>query len=158
MGLKKESFAVADTVSVLNPYNFGDPDVIRIPFDGTPVNVLTVDVCVKQPQGTQVSIDSMAQIVVVGQTEPGEGVTFEVRYEILRNGNIIATINDEMDYLPPSAPERYTNFPNFPVVDNSPIVGINTYDLRCTLLSQTGVSLNDLGAASRSLKATVFEC
>ncbi|NDI37175.1 hypothetical protein [Chengkuizengella sediminis] len=28
--------------------------------------------------------------------------------------------------------EGHTNFPNFPIVDNNPSAGINTYELVCT--------------------------
>ncbi|WP_162037069.1 hypothetical protein [Chengkuizengella sediminis] len=108
--------------------------------------------CVKQPKRTQVSLESMTQIAV--RSTDQLSVTFEVTYEILRNGEVIATINDEMDYAKPGGLEdfRHTNFPNFPIVDNNPRAGINKYDLRCTFESGTGV--RNIFATSRSLKVT----
>ncbi|MFS1511737.1 hypothetical protein VQL36_05460 [Chengkuizengella sp. SCS-71B] len=155
MGLNKGPFVVAQSFSVENPY--GGEGSIELPFpdpDEVPVVVATVDVCVQQPQKTQVSIDSMTQIAVIGN--PGlDSISFEVKYEILRNGTTIATINDEMDYAKPNSIEfRHTNFPNFPLVDEDPDPGINKYDLRCTFLSFFGV--NSIFAGSRSLKATVI--
>ncbi|NBI30972.1 hypothetical protein [Chengkuizengella marina] len=154
MGLKKGPFVVADTVSVADPYNGSDPDVISLPIDGTPQVVATVDVCVTQPQKTQVSLDSMAQIAVVADTsDDGGPITFEVTYEIQRNGEIIATINDEMDYQSQGPDGRHTNFPNFPILDCNPSAGINTYDLRCTRVTANEVNVEDIFVASRSLKA-----
>ncbi|NBI27804.1 hypothetical protein [Chengkuizengella marina] len=151
MGLKNDPFVVADTVSVLDVYNTSDPNVINL----TPANpsavVSTVDVCIKQPQKTQVSIDSMAQIAVLGLTMMGQ--TFAVTYELLRNDTVIATINDEMDYES-VVQGRHNNFPNSPLVDDNPIAGINTYDLRCTSVTRPTVGFVLIG--SRSLKATVF--
>ncbi|NDI35657.1 hypothetical protein [Chengkuizengella sediminis] len=151
MGLDKGSFVVAQTFSVLDVYNTSDPNVINL----TPANpsavVATVDVCVKQPQKTQVSIDSMAQIAVLGLTMMGQ--TFEVTYELLRNDTVIATINDEMDYES-VVNGRHNNFPNFPLVNDNPIAGLNTYDIRCT--SVTRPTLGFVLIGSRSLKATVF--
>ncbi|MFS1513385.1 hypothetical protein VQL36_13205 [Chengkuizengella sp. SCS-71B] len=151
MEMKKGFFVVADTVSVLDVYNTSDPNVINL----TPANpsavVSTVDVCVKQPQKTQVSIDTMAQIAVLGLTLMGQ--TFEVTYELLRNDTVIATINDEMDYES-VVQGRHTNFPSFPLVDDNPIAGLNTYDIRCT--SVTRPTLGFVLIGSRSLKATVF--
>ncbi|NDI33616.1 hypothetical protein [Chengkuizengella sediminis] len=152
MGLKQEPFVVAQSFSVVDPYDPDDPNIIDLSNTLDPKTVATVDVCVKNPQKTQVSIDSMAQIAV-GATQSSE--TFKVTYEIMRNGTTIATINDEMDYVPTgSFPDagRHTNFPNFPVLDNNPSAGINTYDLVCTRLSATSF----IFVASRSLKATVF--
>ncbi|MFS1511195.1 hypothetical protein VQL36_01975 [Chengkuizengella sp. SCS-71B] len=151
MGLKKGSFVVADTVSVDDPYDINDPNVINLVGDA-PTVVASVDVCIKQPQKTQVSLDSMAQIAVIDEEA---NVTFEVIYEILRNDTTIATINDEMDYVTANQ-GRHTNFPNFPLVDNNPSAGLNTYNLRCTLV--TPPPEGSLTVGSRSLKATVFEC
>ncbi|NBI28163.1 hypothetical protein [Chengkuizengella marina] len=150
MGLKKGPFVVAQTFSVLNPY--GGTDAITLAADGDFEIVATVDVCVTQPQKTQVSLDSMAQIAIETQENP---TTFEVTYEILRNGTAMATINNEMDYASPSL-QRHTNFPNFPVLDNCPSAGINTYDLKITRVATSNVT--NIFVASRSLKATVFEC
>ncbi|NDI37183.1 hypothetical protein [Chengkuizengella sediminis] len=157
MGLKKGPFIVADTVSVLDAYDV-NAGAILLPstIPPTPLVVATVDVCVKHPQNIQVSLDTMAQIAV---TAAGGDVsaTFEVTYEILRNGEVIATINDEMDYVPTSTtpPGRHTNFPNFPLVDNNPSAGINTYDLRCTRVTPDE-NIQLLFIASRSIKATVI--
>ncbi|NDI33442.1 hypothetical protein [Chengkuizengella sediminis] len=150
MGLKKEPFVVAETFSVLDPYDPASENIIVLSNDGDFEIVATVDVCVKQPQRTQVSLDSFAQIAV----EPGaddDPQTFEVTYELLRNGDPIVTIDDEMDYVH-AGTGRHTNFPNFPLVDNNPSAGINRYDLVCTRIS--GPSF--IFVASRSLKATVF--
>ncbi|MFS1512524.1 hypothetical protein VQL36_08820 [Chengkuizengella sp. SCS-71B] len=100
---------------------------------------------------TQVSLDSMAQIAVDAATSS----PFGVLYNILRNGDLIATINDEMDYVVANE-GRHTNFPNFPILDNNPSAGINTYDLVCILSLSGGANVTYV--ASRSLKATVFEC
>ncbi|MFS1512532.1 hypothetical protein VQL36_08865 [Chengkuizengella sp. SCS-71B] len=151
MELEKGPFVVAQSVSVDDPYDDTDPNVIILPIDGSPVDVLTVDVCVKQPQKTQVSLDSMGQIAAFIASAGAN--SFEVKYEILRNNNSIAIINDEMDYQGANE-RRHTNFPNFPVVDNNPNAGINTYVLQCTQVSASGPSLIAVG--SRSLKATVF--
>ncbi|MFS1511779.1 hypothetical protein VQL36_04980 [Chengkuizengella sp. SCS-71B] len=155
MGLKKGSFVVADTVSVDDPYDEDSPGVIRL-IQSVPTVVATVDVCVKEPQKTQVSLDSMTQIAVFNPSGAITSVTFEVKYEVMRNGMTLATINDEMDYIPtgPAPDGRHTNFPNFPILDNNPSIGINTYDLVCTnVIGPTPVFVG-----SRSLKATVFEC
>ncbi|NDI33613.1 hypothetical protein [Chengkuizengella sediminis] len=165
MGLKKGPFVVAQTFSVEDAY--GGTGAITLAADGDSEIVATVDVCIKEPQKTQVSLDSMAQIAVGGTPPPppappsvasdpvilNVSVTFEVRYEILRNGNVIATINDEMDYEGVAA-GRHTNFPNFPIVDDNPRAGINTYDLKVTRVSTSFV--DDIFVASRSLKATVI--
>ncbi|NDI37184.1 hypothetical protein [Chengkuizengella sediminis] len=151
MGLKKGPFVVAQTFSVLDPYDPASENIIVLPDDGDFEIVATVDVCVKQPQKTQVSLDSMAQIAILAFENP---VTFEVRYEIMRNGTIIATINDEMDYDNSNNTERHTNFPNFPILDDNPSIGINTYELKVTRVST--FSVEDIFVASRSLKATVF--
>ncbi|NBI31026.1 hypothetical protein [Chengkuizengella marina] len=155
MGLKKGPFVVAQTFSVLDPYDPAAENIIVLPNDGDFEIVATVDVCVKNPKKTQVSLDSMVQIAVVADTDDGGGpVTFELTYEIQRNGEIIATINDEMDYQSPGPDGRHTNFPNFPIVDNNPRAGINTYDLKVTRVSTFAV--DDVFVASRSLKATLF--
>ncbi|MFS1511919.1 hypothetical protein VQL36_05715 [Chengkuizengella sp. SCS-71B] len=154
MGLKKGAFVVDDTVSVDDPYDTTDPNMIQLDTND-PITVATVDVCVEQPQRTQVSLDSMAQIAVANINTGATSLTFEVKYEIIRNGTTLAIINDEMDYVPTGTfPDggRHTNFPNFPILDNNPIGGINTYDLVCTNVS--GPSLTFVG--SRSLKATVL--
>ncbi|NDI35649.1 hypothetical protein [Chengkuizengella sediminis] len=151
MGIKDEPFVVAQSVSVDDAYSTTagaielDPDM--------PTVVATVDVCVKQPENTQVSLDSMAQIAVVG--DPDTAVSFEVTYEIMRNSTTIATINDEMDYDAVSE-GRHTNFPNFPVLDDSPPAGINTYDLVCTRVTTNEVEVDNIFVGSRSLKATVI--
>ncbi|MFS1512542.1 hypothetical protein VQL36_08915 [Chengkuizengella sp. SCS-71B] len=150
MGLKKESIVIAQTFSVLDPYDPEAENIIVLLNNGDFAIVATVDVCVKDPQKTQVCIDSMVQIAVNNDDGP-PSVTFEVTYELLRNGTIIATINDEMDY---EAGDRHTNFPNFPLVDNNPSTGINTYELRITRVSTN--AQGDIFVASRSLKATVF--
>ncbi|NDI34641.1 hypothetical protein [Chengkuizengella sediminis] len=157
MGLNKGPFVAADTVSVLNPY--GGTGSITLAADGDSEIVATVDVCVTQPEKTQVSLDSMTQIAVTRLSPTSDpvilnvSVTFEVRYEILRNGNVIATINDEMDYEA-AGEGRHTNFPNFPILDDNPNAGINTYDLKVTRVSTSVVE--DIFVASRSLKATVM--
>ncbi|MFS1513391.1 hypothetical protein VQL36_13235 [Chengkuizengella sp. SCS-71B] len=153
MGLKKGILVVADTVSVDDPYDPGDENIIILSNDGDFEIVATVDVCVKDPQKTQVCIDSMAQIAICNDDGP-PSVTFEVTYELLRNGTTIATISDEMDYARAGADGRHTNFPNFPLVDNNPCAGINTYELRITRVSTNAEG--DIFVASRSLKATVF--
>ncbi|MFS1512538.1 hypothetical protein VQL36_08895 [Chengkuizengella sp. SCS-71B] len=152
MGLDKGPFVVAHTFSVLEPYDSGAENIIVLPNDGDFEIVATVEVCVKQPQKTQVSLDSMAQIAVDNNFITS--VTFEVTYELFRNGVVIATINDEMDYQPNTG-GRHTNFPNFPVIDNNPSGGINTYDLKITRVSTNFPQIN-IFVASRSLKATVF--
>ncbi|NBI28222.1 hypothetical protein [Chengkuizengella marina] len=148
MGLKKVPFVVDNTVSVDDPYNFGDPKVILLLDD--PTVVLSVDVCVKQPQKTKVLLDSMAQIAV---RDGGIPISFEVSFELLRNGTRIALINDEMDYVPAGSTGRHTNFPNLPLVDNDPSPGINKYDVVCTLVSN--ISGASIFVGSRSLKATI---
>ncbi|MFS1513961.1 hypothetical protein VQL36_16165 [Chengkuizengella sp. SCS-71B] len=172
MGLKKGPSVVADTVSVDDPYSEA-AGAILLAADGDFEIVATVEVCVKQPQRTQVSIDSMAQIALeedVGQIAAIDEdsdlgvlmsgpVTFEVTYEILRNGDVIATINDEMDYeAPVGTTGRHTNFPNFPIVDNNPRAGINTYALKITrvFVTEPVKAVINVFVASRSLKATVF--
>ncbi|MDP5274013.1 hypothetical protein [Chengkuizengella axinellae] len=153
MGLEKGPFVVAKSVSVEgDPYNPDTQGVILLPTDGSFVDVLTIDVCVKQPLKTRVIIDSMTQIAVI--TADG---TFEVKYELLRkssgNSDVLATINDEMDYQITNL-RRHTNFPNFPIVDKNPSHGINTYVLRCTDL-KCMIEFPPR-VASRSLKATVI--
>ncbi|MDP5275128.1 hypothetical protein [Chengkuizengella axinellae] len=153
MGIKEEPFVVAQSVSVDNPFN--DPDVIFLQGN-TPTTVATVDVCVKQPQRTQVCIDSMVQ-VGVGASTAGNPTTFVMTYELFRNNTPIATINDEMDYSsPPNETFNYTNFPNFPVVDKDPIAGNNSYDLVCTRVTANESEVAFIGIGSRSLKATVI--
>ncbi|NDI34900.1 hypothetical protein [Chengkuizengella sediminis] len=152
MGLNKGPFVVAQSFSVEDPY---DVDAGAIDLNVMPQTVVaTVDVCVNKPTKTQVSLDSMVQIAVMSSVRISSlpSQTFEVLIEILRNGKVLATINDEMDYEI-AGEGRHTNFPNFPLVDNNPSAGINTYDLRCTLVSGMSASVF---AASRSLKATVF--
>ncbi|MFS1512529.1 hypothetical protein VQL36_08845 [Chengkuizengella sp. SCS-71B] len=154
MGLKKGPFVVAQTFSVLDPYDPADENIIVLLSDGDFEIVATVDVCVTQPKKTQICIDSMAQIAVIS-----EDSTFELTYELLRNGIVIATINDEMDYEPPLGTDgRHTNFPNFPLVDNKSSAGINKYELRVTRVSTSGAEDLVVFVGSRSLKATVFEC
>ncbi|WP_160647734.1 hypothetical protein, partial [Chengkuizengella marina] len=102
---------------------------------------------------TQVSLDSMAQIAFDAIQF---SATFKVTYDILRNDTVIATINDEMDYEASPDFVKHTNFPNFPILDNNPSPGINTYELRITRVSTDGV--DEIFVGSRSLKATVFEC
>ncbi|NBI30920.1 hypothetical protein [Chengkuizengella marina] len=155
MGLKKEPFVVAQSFSVENPYGGEGAIELPSPIAGVPIPrvVATVDVCVTQPMNTQVSLDSMAQIAVVG--DPDTSVSFEVTYEIMRNSTTIATINDEMDYDAVSE-GRHTNFPNFPVLDDSPPAGINTYDLVCTRVTTNEVEVDNIFVGSRSLKATVI--
>ncbi|NBI30921.1 hypothetical protein [Chengkuizengella marina] len=158
MGLNKGPFVVAQCFSVLDPYDVNAGAIpLPDPFPTeTPVVVATVDVCVTQPQKTQVSLDSMVQIAANGNVAGASSASFEVTYELFRNNVVIATIIDEMDYVPTgSFPDdgRHTNFPNFPVLDNNPSAGINTYDLVCT---NKGGSFPPIFAASRSLKATVF--
>ncbi|NDI37176.1 hypothetical protein [Chengkuizengella sediminis] len=154
MGLKKGTFVVAQTFSVLDPYDSASKNIIELSNDGDFAIVATVDVCVKNPQRTQVSLDSMAQIAVRATDS-----TFEVTYEILRNGIVIATINDEMDFVPASfmgQNGRHTNFPNFPLLlDNYPSAGINKYELRVTRVLTSEIE-DEIFVASRSLKATVF--
>ncbi|NDI35634.1 hypothetical protein [Chengkuizengella sediminis] len=152
MGLNKEPLVVVQ-MFVLDPYGFIDPDVIRLPDDGTSQVILTVDVCVKEPQETQVLLESMIQIAV-DDFEFNTLTTFEVIYELLRNGDVIATINDEIDYSKPDDFFRHTNLPNFSLVDNNPSLGINTYELVCT--NVIGGASIAIFAGSRSLKATVF--
>ncbi|MDP5272664.1 hypothetical protein [Chengkuizengella axinellae] len=154
MGLKDEPFVVIDTVSVVgNIYGSGGDLIFLEPND--PTTVATVDVCVKQPEKTQVCIDSMVQFAVGGTGGVGSDVTFQVLYEIHRNGDVIARINDEMDFELAGG-RGQTNFPNFPVVDNDPIGGINTYDLVCTRDTTNENAVAVINAASRSLKATVI--
>ncbi|MDP5273244.1 hypothetical protein [Chengkuizengella axinellae] len=148
MGLNKEVFIVAKSVSVVDPYDDSDPDVIQLPVDGSFVDVLSVDVCVKNSKRTQVSLDSFAQIAMTGGDGAGGATLLSVTYEILRSNTILATINNTMDYASVNL-GRHTNFPNFPVVDEEPNVGINTYILRCS----SGGGPN---VASRSLKAIVI--
>ncbi|MFS1512523.1 hypothetical protein VQL36_08815 [Chengkuizengella sp. SCS-71B] len=150
MGLKKGSFVVADTVSVDDPYDISDPNVIELTALDPSADVLTIDVCVKS-KNTKVCIDSMAQIAILDISS--NFVTFEITYEILRNDTVIATINDEMDYES-VVQGRHTNFPNFPIVDDTPDLGVNRYVLRCT----DELCLSRVTVGSRSLKATVFEC
>ncbi|NBI28329.1 hypothetical protein [Chengkuizengella marina] len=159
MGLKKGPFVVAQTFSVLDPYDPAAENIIVLPNDGDFEIVATVDVCVTQPKNTQVSLDSMAQIAVIANSGSGfSSTTFEVKYELLRNGDCIAIINDEMDYSNPLDTDfRHTNFPNFPVLDINPSLGINKYVLRCTRVVPD-FDVQDIFVASRSLKATVFEC
>ncbi|MFS1512501.1 hypothetical protein VQL36_08705 [Chengkuizengella sp. SCS-71B] len=149
MGLKKGPFVVADTVSVDDPY--GGEGTIVLPVQiATPV--ATINFCVKNPQKTQISLDSMVQIAVLA-ISTGVARDFAVTYEIIRNNETtIALINDEMDYLAVNE-GRHTNFPNFPVLDNNPSAGINTYELVCT---RTAGSKLTIFAGSRSIKATVF--
>ncbi|MDP5274023.1 hypothetical protein [Chengkuizengella axinellae] len=148
MGLDRVPFIVADTVSVDDPYTF-DPNVIQLPFDGTPVDVLSVDVCVSHK--TQIKLDTMAQIAVLGLTMIDQ--TFEVTYQIIRNDDCVSMISDEMDY-DSVVDGRHMNFPNFPLVDKNPSLGMNTYHLRCTSVITPTVGFVFVG--SRSLKATVF--
>ncbi|NDI35653.1 hypothetical protein [Chengkuizengella sediminis] len=153
MGLKKGPFVVADTVSVDgDPYSSTTKGVIEL--GPSPEIVATVDVCVTEPQKTQVSLDSMAQIAVIDRNTVGNPITFEVKYEILRNDTVIATINDKMDYETIGDPSRHTNFPSFPVLDNHPGVGMNRYELRVARIETPEVG--SIFVASRSLKATVF--
>ncbi|MFS1512502.1 hypothetical protein VQL36_08710 [Chengkuizengella sp. SCS-71B] len=149
MSLKQEPFVVAQSVSVEgDPYNTNTEGVILLPDDSIPKVVLSVDVCIKQPDRTQVCIDTMAQIAVIGITFIGN--SFDIKYEIHRNGGNIATIIDKMDFA--SNPgDRHTNFSNFPVLDENPHAGINTYELVCTALT----GFNNL-IGSRGLKATVI--
>ncbi|MFS1511364.1 hypothetical protein VQL36_02855 [Chengkuizengella sp. SCS-71B] len=156
MGLKKGPFVVADTVSVDDPYSEA-AGAIKLPFGVPPVPIVinTVDVCIKQTEKTQVSLNSMTQIAVLASTDIGGPVTFEVIYEIQRNGEVIATIHDKMDYFSPFFGGRITNFPNFPTVDNNPNKGMNTYELRCTRATIDEISVAEIFVASRSLKATV---
>ncbi|NDI33617.1 hypothetical protein [Chengkuizengella sediminis] len=150
MGLNKGPFVVADTVSVEgSPYTMQTEGVVSLPSDGTPIDVLSVDVCV---HGSQVCIDSMIQ-VAVGMSNFGN-TTFSVKYDILRNGDCIATINDEMDYEAVPADGRHTNFPSIPVVDENPVSGLNKYVLRCT--NQSPLPFPNVFIGSRSLKASVI--
>ncbi|MDP5274973.1 hypothetical protein [Chengkuizengella axinellae] len=146
MGLDKGPFVEGVSVSVDDPY--GGTDSINL-NNGT-VDVLILEVCVKDPEKTQVSIDSMAQIAVEnGATGP---TTFEVLYEVLANGVTLGSINDLMDYEAVVANSgQHNNFPNFPLLDENPIAGINTYILRCTEVQGPSVFVG-----SRSLTATVF--
>ncbi|NDI33615.1 hypothetical protein [Chengkuizengella sediminis] len=150
MGIKDEPFVVAQSVSVEgDPYNTDTEGVILLPDDSIPKVVLSVDVCIKQPERTQVCIDTMAQIAVVGITFLSNPI--DMTYEIHRNGNRIAIINDQMEFASNAPGARHTNFPNFPILDNNPYAGINTYDLVCTAVT----GFNNF-VASRSLKVTVF--
>ncbi|NDI34053.1 hypothetical protein [Chengkuizengella sediminis] len=118
-----------------------------------------MDVCVKYPHKTQVSLDSMVQMGAQATLQLPTDVTFLFEYELLRNGDPIAMITDEMDYRAVGTSGingRHMNFPNFPLVDDSPDLGMNTYVLRCTNSSNQPSPLITIG--SRSLKATVFEC
>ncbi|MDP5275380.1 hypothetical protein [Chengkuizengella axinellae] len=157
MGLNKGPFIVSKSISVDDPYDTTDPDVILLPKDppGSFEDVLTIDVCVKQPGKTKVRIDSMAQIAVNISTT--EDVTpFQVTYEVLRNNQRIALINDQMQYDTSSDDvDRHNNFPNYPIIDNNPDPGINQYVLRCT--DVLCVARIDVTVGSRSLVATVFE-
>ncbi|NDI34531.1 hypothetical protein [Chengkuizengella sediminis] len=146
MGIKEEPFVESQSVSVEDPYSFTDPNVFVLSLGVSEV-VLSVDVYVKQPQKTQVTLDSMVQIAVPG-IGGGSPDMFGLTYEIQQNGTTIATINDEMDFV---SVRRHINFPNFPVLDNNPNIGINTYDLVCTSTADATIII-----ASRSLKATVF--
>ncbi|NDI35643.1 hypothetical protein [Chengkuizengella sediminis] len=157
MGLNKGPFVVADTVSVVgNPYDENTEGIIELPdVGGLAVVVLSIDVPVKQPKRTKVSIDSMVQVATTSFDPDLPVTSFKMTYEILRNDIVIATINDEMDYA--TANEgRHTNFPNFPIVDNYPSTGINKYELRCERDINNEENLFDIFVASRSLKATVF--
>ncbi|MDP5274019.1 hypothetical protein [Chengkuizengella axinellae] len=161
MGLNKGPFVVDQSVSVDDPYDRNDPDVISIPTPGDSEEVLTVDVCVKQPHKTQVLLDSMVQVAVRATLSPFPvNVTFVVEYELERNGTTIASITNEMDYLAvgstPGVNGRHNNFPNFPLVDENPNQGNNTYVLRCTNFSPNPSPFITIG--SRSLKASLFEC
>ncbi|MFS1512556.1 hypothetical protein VQL36_08985 [Chengkuizengella sp. SCS-71B] len=152
MGLNNDPFVVVQEFE-LDPYGFIHPEVIRLPDDGTSLVVLTVDVCVKQPQKTQILLDSMIQIAV---DDFGFNTlsTFEVTYDLLRNGDVIATINDEIDYAEPDDLLKNTNLPRFPIVDNNPSFGTNTYELACT--NVIGGASIAIFVGSRSLKASVF--
>ncbi|MDP5276530.1 hypothetical protein [Chengkuizengella axinellae] len=74
---------------------------------------------------------SMIQIAVGAASGPDVPTTFEVTYEILRNDDVIATMNDTMDYVSSGGVGRHTNYPNSPIVDRNPSAGMNTYALRC---------------------------
>ncbi|MDP5274972.1 hypothetical protein [Chengkuizengella axinellae] len=145
MGLNKGPFVEGVSVSVDDPY--GGTDSISL-GSGTR-DVLTLEVCVKDPEKTQVSIDSMAQVAVRASGTPSS-VTFEVLFEVLANGVTLGSINDLMDYQAVSNGE-HNNFPNFPLLDENPIAGINTYILRCTQVQGPSIFVG-----SRSLTATVF--
>ncbi|MDP5274332.1 hypothetical protein [Chengkuizengella axinellae] len=151
MGLDKGPFVVADTVSVDDPYG-GEGTIVLPSSIATPV--ATINFCVKNPLKTQVSLDSMVQIAVLPTFPPGSAIEFAVTYQVIRDDNqIIASLNDEMDYITAVANGRHTNFPNFPVLDENPHTGINTYELVCT---RTAGQTLVIFAGSRSLKATVF--
>ncbi|MDP5274007.1 hypothetical protein [Chengkuizengella axinellae] len=151
MGLKEEPFVVVQSFSIEDPYNIFNPEPNLIILDpNDPTEVLCIDVCINQPDKTQVSIDSMTQIAVRAGSFI---VDFEVLYEIVANDTVIARINDEMSYQSAIDIGRHTNFPNFSVVDKNPRAGNNTYKLICTNLAGDPSSIL---AASRSLKATVI--
>ncbi|MDP5274144.1 hypothetical protein [Chengkuizengella axinellae] len=159
MGLEKETFVTAQSFSIEDPFDPTEENVISIPTPGSSEEVLTVDVCVKQPHKTHVLLDSMAQVAVRATLSPFPvNVTFVVEYELERNGTRIASITDEMDYLAvgstPGVNGRHNNFPNFPLVDENPDPGNNTYVLRCTNSSPNPSPFITIG--SRSLKAAVI--
>ncbi|MDP5275094.1 hypothetical protein [Chengkuizengella axinellae] len=155
MGLNKGPFVVVDTVSVLDPYGWEGSitllldNVIITPI---PVTLLSVDVCVRQPERTQVLLDSFFQNAIT--ISGGDGV-IGVRYQLQRNDTPIAEINDEMDYADVND-GRHTNFPDFPLVDKTPNRGINKYQLKVVQLAISVPALNSIYIGSRSLKATVI--
>ncbi|MDP5272665.1 hypothetical protein [Chengkuizengella axinellae] len=155
MGLKQDLFVVAQSFSVLNPYNIFNPDPNVISLDeNVPTEVLSIDVCVKKLNKTKVSLDSMVQIAILDIIGDEDSISFAVSYDLLRNGIPITFINDLMDIATPGDGNifRYTNFPNFPVIDNDPIFGMNNYALVCTRFQGPTFVF----AGSRSLKATVI--
>ncbi|NBI28227.1 hypothetical protein [Chengkuizengella marina] len=156
MGLEKGPFVVDNTVSVLDPYG-GEGSIILVQSGmsvTTPIPVVSIDVCVKHPQKTKVSLDFLSQVAI---EDMDVATSFGLLFELQRNSIVIATINDEMDYVPAGSKGRYTNFPNFPLVDDEPDTGMNKYVLILNGLSFLGTENIAMYIGSRSLKATVFE-
>ncbi|MFS1511342.1 hypothetical protein VQL36_02720 [Chengkuizengella sp. SCS-71B] len=155
MGLKQKPFVVCDSVSVLDPYG-GEGSIILVQSGMsviTPLTIVSIDVCVRQSQKTKVSLDFLSQAAI---EDMGLATSFGLVFQLQRNGIVVATINDEMDYVPAGSTGRYTNFSNFPLVDDEPDTGINKYELILNGLSFTGTENIGMYIGSRSLKATVF--
>ncbi|MDP5274020.1 hypothetical protein [Chengkuizengella axinellae] len=108
--------------------------------------------CVRQPERTQVLLDSFFQNAIT--ISGGDGV-IGVLYQLQRNDTPIAEINDLMDYADVND-GRHTNFPSLSLVDKTPDRGINKYQLKVVQLILSIPVLNSIYVGSRSLKATVI--
>ncbi|MFS1511925.1 hypothetical protein VQL36_05745 [Chengkuizengella sp. SCS-71B] len=141
MSFKKEPFIVCDQSTQSKSL---DPD--------TEITVLTVEVCVPQPQITQVKLDSTVEIIRIPST------TFffsQVDYRLYKNGMTLASQSDIASQdltviLPVNTIDALT------WCDNNPDPGLNIYEIRMERITNDEANISSVEARTRGLNASVL--